>query len=109
VRGIEKENYETLPPSKTSTSEAIEDSKPSNKHNKTLEKGKNYVRTFVRSNCIGYLQSINKEKTKIIKLLEIEENTDDDDEDVVFEIVQEFQYLGAMLSIKNDWNKNNKG
>jgi len=81
------QNYKTLPSSKTSTSEAIEDSKPSNKQNKTLEKGKNYIKTFVRSNCIGYLQSINKEKTKIIKLLEIEENTDDDDEDVVFEIV----------------------
>lgn len=46
-------------------------------------------------------------KTKIMKLLENEENTDgdDDDEDVVFEKVNEFQYLGAMLSVKNDWSR----
>ncbi|CAI6360223.1 unnamed protein product [Macrosiphum euphorbiae] len=42
-----------------------------------------------------------------MKLLENEENTDgdDDDEDVVFEKVNEFQYLGAMLSVKNDWSR----
>jgi len=48
---------------------------------------------------------INREKTKIMKLLQNEENTDDDDEDVVFEKVNEFQYLGVMLSVKNDWSR----
>lgn len=40
-----------------------------------------------------------------MKLLENEDSTDDDydDEDIVFEKVNEFQYLGAMLSVKNDW------
>lgn len=45
---------------------------------------------------------INREKTKIMKLLENEENTGDDDEAVVFEKVNEFQYLGIMLSVKNN-------
>jgi len=41
-----------------------------------------------------------------MKLLESEKNTDDDDEeDVVFEKVNEFQYSGAMLSVKNDWSR----
>ena len=51
---------------------------------------------------------INKEKTKIMKLLENEENeenTDDDDEAVSYEKVNEFQYLGAMLSVRNDWSR----
>jgi hypothetical protein len=51
---------------------------------------------------------INREKTKIMKLLENEENeenTDDDDGTVVFEKVNDFQYLGAMLSIKNYWSR----
>lgn len=42
-----------------------------------------------------------------MKLLENEKNMDDD-EDVVFERVNEFQYQGTTLSVKNDWNKNNK-
>jgi len=46
---------------------------------------------------------INREKTKIMKLLENERNTDDDDEDVGYEKVNEFQCLGAMLSVKNNW------
>lgn len=40
-----------------------------------------------------------------MKLLENEENTGDDDEAVVFEKVNEFQYLRVMLSIKNDWSR----
>lgn len=38
------------------------------------------------------------------KLLENEENTDEDDEGVVFEKFNEFQYLGAVLSVENDWS-----
>lgn len=51
---------------------------------------------------------INRKKTKLMKLLENEEDTGDD-EDVVFEKVNKFQYLGAMLNVKKDWNKNNEG
>jgi len=40
-----------------------------------------------------------------MKLLENEDDTEDDDEDVTFERVNEFQYLGVMLSVKNDWSK----
>jgi len=47
---------------------------------------------------------INREKMKIMKLLKIEESMDDD-EDVVFEKVNEFQYLGGMLCVKNDWSR----
>jgi len=40
-----------------------------------------------------------------MKLLENEENTGDDNEAVAFEKVNEFQYLGVMLSVKNDWSR----
>jgi hypothetical protein len=43
-----------------------------------------------------------------MKLLENEkneENTSDDDEAIGFEKVNKFQYLGAILNIKNDWSK----
>lgn len=49
---------------------------------------------------------VKTENTKLMKLLDNEDSTDDDDddeEDEVFEKVNEFQYLGAILSVKNDW------
>jgi hypothetical protein len=48
---------------------------------------------------------INMAKPKIMKLLENKEDTDDEDEDVVFDKVNEFQYLGSMLSVKNYWSR----
>lgn len=46
--------------------------------------------------------NINNEKTKIIKLFENEDDTEDDNENIMFERVNEFQYLGVILSTKND-------
>lgn len=45
---------------------------------------------------------INREKTNIIELIENEDDTDnDDDKDVIFEKVNEFQYLELTLNVKN--------
>lgn len=40
-----------------------------------------------------------------MKLLENKKDTDNEDEDVVFEKVNDFQYLGFVLGVKNDWSK----
>jgi len=46
---------------------------------------------------------INAEKTKVMELLENGDNPDTGF--LTFEKVEEFRYLGAMLSAKNDWSK----
>lgn len=44
---------------------------------------------------------INSKKTKMMKLLENEGSVDDDnDENIMFEKANEFQYLGVMLGVK---------
>lgn len=48
---------------------------------------------------------INNEKTKIMKLHENEDDTEENDEYVTFERVNKNQYLGVMLSVKNDWSR----
>jgi hypothetical protein len=47
---------------------------------------------------------INTEKTEIIKLIESKEDPYEM-EDLIFEKVYDFKYLGATLSIKNEWVK----
>lgn len=42
---------------------------------------------------------------KIMKLLENKEEMDIEDEDVVLEKVNDFQYLRSTLGVKNDWSK----
>lgn len=46
-----------------------------------------------------------RENKNIIKLLENEKDMDNDDEDAIFEKVNQFQYLGAMLTVKNDCSR----
>jgi len=47
---------------------------------------------------------INTEKTKIMELIESGEDPNEI-EDLIYEKVSDFKYLGATLSTKNDWAK----
>jgi hypothetical protein len=47
---------------------------------------------------------INVEKTKILEILD-SDPSQDIFESIAFEKVEEFQYLGALLSTKNDWSR----